>query len=74
MIQYQDERAEGSALRDKEEAMVEEKKPKGTWGGYRKGAGRKSTLPEGEVARVRSVRVIDKEWLAIKKLIAEMRK
>lgn len=43
----------------------------GAWGGCRRGAGRKPTLPPG--ARPHMVRVTDAEWFQIQGLIRFMR-
>ena len=40
-------------------------------GGYRSGAGRKASLPEG--ARFRGINLTDEEFKAVKDLVAKMR-
>lgn len=40
-------------------------------GGRREGAGRKASLPDG--ARFRGINLTDEEFIAVKKLIANMR-
>ena len=40
-------------------------------GGYRSGAGRKASLPEG--ARFRGINLTDEEFKAVKELVAKMR-
>lgn len=40
-------------------------------GGYRSGAGRKASLPEG--ARFRGINLTDEEFKAVKNLVAQMR-
>lgn len=52
--------------------MAENKKSAPGWGGRRKGAGAKRTLPPG--ARVRSVKMTDEELLKIKKVLNESRR
>lgn len=52
--------------------MAENKKSAPGWGGRRKGAGAKRTLPPG--ARVRSVKMTDEELLKVKKVLNESRR
>ena len=52
----------------KEVQIVEAKKQHG---GYRSGAGRKASLPEG--ARFRGINLTDEEFKAVKELVAKMR-
>lgn len=51
--------------------MAENKKISANWGGKRKGAGAKKTLPPG--ARTRSVRMTDEEYENVKKYLIELR-
>lgn len=44
---------------------------KGNWGGKRKGAGAKRTLPEG--AKNRSIKMTDEEYENVKKYLIELR-
>lgn len=52
--------------------MEENKKSAPGWGGRRKGAGAKRTLPPG--ARTRSVKMTDEELLKVKKVLNESRR
>ena len=52
--------------------MAENKKSAPGWGGRRKGAGAKRTLPPG--ARTRSIKMTDEELLKIKKVLNESRR
>ena len=52
--------------------MTENKKSAQGWGGRRKGAGAKRTLPEG--ARTRSINMTDEELLKVKKVLNELRR
>lgn len=52
-----------------EEAQLMETKKQ--HGGYRSGAGRKASLPEG--ARFRGINLTDEEFKAVKELVAKMR-
>lgn len=52
--------------------MTENKKSAPGWGGHRKGAGAKRTLPPG--ARTRSVKMTDEELLRVKKVLNESRR
>lgn len=47
------------------------KENKTGWGGRRKGAGAKRTLPEG--ARTRSINMTDEEYENVKKYLIELR-
>ncbi|MFR8058355.1 MAG: hypothetical protein ACLU45_09030 [Dialister invisus] len=51
--------------------MAENKKFSANWGGKRKGAGAKRTLPEG--ARPRSIKMTDEELIKVKKYLIELR-
>lgn len=51
--------------------MVENKKISANWGGKRKGAGAKRTLPEG--ARPRSIKMTDRECEKVKDFLKKMR-
>lgn len=51
--------------------MAENKKFSANWGGKRKGAGAKRTLPEG--ARPRSIKMTDGELIKVKKYLIELR-
>lgn len=51
--------------------MTENKKFSANWGGKRKGAGAKRTLPEG--ARPRSIKMTDEELIKVKKYLIELR-
>lgn len=51
--------------------MAENKKISANWGGKRKGAGAKRTLPEG--ARPRSIKMTDEELIKVKKYLIELR-
>lgn len=52
--------------------MAENKKSASGWGGRRKGAGAKKTLPEG--ARTRSINMTDEELTKVKKVLNESRR
>lgn len=43
-------------------------------GGYREGAGRKNTAPEGEVRKMCSMRASESEWELIKEFAAIVKK
>lgn len=51
--------------------MAENKKFSTNWGGKRKGAGAKKTLPEG--ARTRSIKMTDRECEKVKDFLKKMR-
>lgn len=51
--------------------MTENKKFSANWGGKRKGAGAKRTLPEG--ARPRSIKMTDRECEKVKDFLKKMR-
>lgn len=51
--------------------MAENKKFSANWGGKRKGAGAKRTLPEG--ARPRSIKMTDRECEKVKDFLKKMR-
>lgn len=51
--------------------MAENKKSAPGWGGHRKGAGAKRTLPPG--ARVRSVKMTDEEYEKTKQFLKKER-
>lgn len=51
--------------------MTENKKFSTNWGGKRKGAGAKKTLPEG--ARTRSIKMTDRECEKVKDFLKKMR-
>lgn len=52
--------------------MAENKKSTTGWGGRRKGAGAKRTLPLG--ARSRSINMTDEELIKVKKVLKELRR